>query len=301
MIRLFAMISVLITLEVPAAVAGPLAQVMERGSLRACVSLIDPRLISKSPKDCAEGCDYTGLIIEQVDAFAQSLGDVSVDLRDIGWSQQFANANGVVDLAGTYSPQSLSDGSCDLYVSNLTVLEWRTRKMDIVPLFQSRMIVMVKAERVLEFEGLASLAGRTAAILPDSSFQKWIVDRNIDTFADNPVRMTVVPLGQTFDRVADGSVDFAFADADIAVLAMANRPGDIAPAFAVGPEQSLGWGVSRDAPALRARVEQFFAASRANPNSSVNLAWHKWLGVTLPEFEALVRALPAADSAKAVP
>lgn len=284
-----------------AAHAATLDQIRERGSLNACVAMIDEKLVDKSPKNCTEDCGFSGLIIEQVNAFAESLGGLSVSLIEVGWSEQFENESGEVVQSAAYRPRLLADGSCDLFVSNLTVLPWRLRKMNIVPLFQSRMIVMVNAARVGEFADLRALSGQTAAVLQDSSFQSWIDARNQDTFQDNPIAVSPIVLGETFDHVADGTADFAISDADIAVLAMKTRPSDIAPVFAVGDTQDIGWGVSHNAPALAQQVAQFFDASRSDPASQVNLIWQRWFGVTIPEFEALVSALPGDQASKSDP
>ncbi len=272
--------------------ATSLAQIRERGSLNACVAMIDERLVDKSPENCTQDCVFSGLIIEQVNAFAESLGGLSMSLKEVGWSEQFENETGEVVQSAVYDPRLLADGSCDLFVSNLTVLPWRLRKMNIVPLFRSRMIVMVNAARVGEFADLKTLSGRTAAVLQDSSFQEWIDARNLDTFQDNPIAIAPILLGETFDHVADGKADFAISDADIAGLAMKTRPSDVAPVFAVGDTQDIGWGVSHNAPALAQRVAQSCDASRSDPTSQVNLIWQRWLGVTIPQFEALVSALP---------
>lgn len=290
----------LLAVFAPALKAATLDEILERGTLRACVALIDPRLIDKSPRDCSSDCAYSGLIIEQVTAFAQSLGNVSLDLREVGWSEQFADKDGDVDRERDDEPWLLAQGTCDLFVSNLTILDWRLRKMNIVPLFQSRMIVMVRAERASEFPDMMSLGGQTAAVLPDSSFQSWITARNGDVYSDNPIKSLPIELGETFDYVENGTADFAFSDADIAVLAMKVRARDITPAFSVGATQSIGWGMSRGAPGLRQQVKQFFEASRADPTSPVSLAWRNWLGVTIPEFEALVRSLPGDPAQDAI-
>lgn len=275
-----------------AATAETLPEILARGSLRACVATIHPALVRRVPDGCTENCAFAGLVVDQVRAFVETLDDVAIDLREVGWTEQFADAGGTVTVDGTYTPELLADGSCDLYVSNLARLPWREKMMTIVPLFESRMIVLVQSERAGEFPTLEALAGRVVSVQPDSSFHTWVLARNEDIFRDNPLRILEVNPDAPMDDVAAGRADFTLTDADIAVFAMNERPADIVPVFSIGDVQALGWGMARDNGGLAQAVATFFAAQRADTRSALNQAWVAQLGLTIAEFEALARALP---------
>lgn len=271
-----------------------LAEIEARGELRVCFSSIDPALVRIEPEGCTGTCRYSGLLVDQVEIFANTLNGVSMLPKLVEWSAQFSNEAGQVVQAGTYLPQLLASGECDLFVSNLARLPWRLRKMDIVPLFESRMIAIVRADRQNEFETLESFAGKSVAVTLDSSFHTWLLERNAGEFVTNPVR--IVPLNgrDSFKVIYDGEVDFTLTDADIAVFSIQAFGSELVPAFAVGPVQELGWGIDPADQELRAAVAAFFTEQKTDPRSALNQAWQRHLGVTITEFEALVSTLPGA-------
>ena len=272
--------------------AATLAEIEARGTLRACISLINADLARTEPAGCTDDCRFEGLIVEQVRAFAESLDGVELELIPIGWSEQFEDAAGVASEDGEGTPARIADGSCDLYVSNLARLDWRERRIAIVPLFENRMIVMVRASEAADYADLTALAGKTTSVQAQSSFHGWLLDLNAGLLADDPVQLNLSGPDAPFNEVAEGLTDFAVTAADIAVLAMNDAERSLAPAFAVGAVQELGWGMDREAVDLQARVAAFFDDQRRDPASPLNRAWIAQLGVSIAEFEALIRALP---------
>lgn len=277
---------------VGAAQAATLAELEARGTLRVCFSAIDPALVRVEPEGCTDDCQYVGLLVDQVAAFAETLDGVSVMHKSVPWSAQFADVTGQVHRGQSYLPHLLASGACDLFVSNLARLPWRLRKMDIVPLFESRMIAIVRADRQTEFETLESFAGKSAAVTLESSFHTWLLERNAGEFASEPVRIAPLNGRDPFELVHEGEADFTLTDADIAVLSAKAFGSELVPAFAVGPVQELGWGLDPEDTELRMAVETFFKEQKSASRSSLNQAWQRSLGVTISEFEALVSALP---------
>lgn len=275
-----------------AAQAGTLAEIEARGDLRVCFSAIDPALVRVEPAGCTDDCQYAGLLVDQVEIFAETLNGVSVTHKSVSWSEQFADATGQVRRGQSYLPHILASGACDLLVSNLARLPWRLRKMDIVPLFESRMIAIVRADRQTDFKTLESFAGQSAAVTLESSFHTWLLERNAGEFASNPVRILPLEGRDPFELVHEGGADFTLTDADIAVFSVKAFGAELVPAFAVGPVQELGWGLDPADTELRMAVEAFFKDQKSDSRSALNRAWQRRLGVTISEFEALVSALP---------
>ena len=263
--------------------------------LRACLAPIDPALVRVAPEGCETDCEFTGLVVDQVRAFADSLIDIEVQLVEVGWAEQFENNHGVVDKPAAYTPRLLQDGSCDMYVSNLSVLPWRETKVAIVPLYQNRMIVMIRSKREADFPDLQALAGKTAIVEEQSSFHSWLLERNAELFYNHPVTIQLADETPPFDLVASGLFDFTITDADIAVFAMKNRHKGLTPTFAVGPIQQLGWGVSTDNTDLQTLITDFFQQQRADIDSPLNKAWRSHLGITINEFESLIQSLPTTE------
>lgn len=277
------------------AAATTLQSITNRGVLRACLAPIDPALVRITPEQCQSDCEFSGLVVDQVRAFANTLPGVELQLIEVGWAEQFENNEGIVEKATSYTPRLLQNGTCDIYVSNLSQLPWRGTKVSIVPLFQNRMIVMIKPQNVAEFPDLRALAGKTASIEEQSSFHTWLIERNAADFNDSPITVQLAGSNAPFDQVVSGDIDFTITDADIAVFAMKSRPALLTPAFAVGPIQQLGWGVEIGATQLQESIANFFHHQRADVNSPLNKAWIAHLGITINEFESLVQSLPATE------
>ncbi len=277
--------------------ARTLAEIEARGELRVCFSAIEPALVRVEPEGCTVNCQYAGLLVDQVALFADTLNGISVVPKSVSWSDQFSDETGQVQREESYLPELLASGACDLLVSNLARLPWRLRKMDIVPLFESRMIAIVRADRQSEFTTLDSFAGKSAVVSLESSFHTWLLERNMEEFTGNPVQVVPLDGRVALDLVFQDKVDFTLTDADIAVLSIPAYGADLVPAFAVGPVQELGWGVDPADKELRAAIEMFFADQKPDPRSALNRAWQQHLGVTIPEFEALVNALPGTQAA----
>ncbi|MGR3500919.1 hypothetical protein [Pseudaestuariivita sp.] len=272
------------------AFSGTLQEIQARGTLRACFAPIHPSFASVAPAGCTEDCRFSGLHVEQARAFAKALG-VTLDPSMHPWQSQFEDAGGAVRMGDTYVPRLLADGTCDVLPSNLARLPWRLKMMEIVPLFSSHMIAVIHEDDRDRFSRVAHFAGKRTAVVPGSSFESWLMARNLDVFAQDPVEL--VPLGGrgALEMVADRSVDFSITDADIAVLTARVEESSLLPAFTVGPVQELGWGVSKDSVELQQALARFFAAQRDQGRSTINRAWIEYLGVSINGFEALVGSL----------
>ncbi len=275
--------------------AASLDEIRARGTLRACFALLNPALVQVIPEGCSKDCTYEGFLVDQVSILAATLGEVTVEHRVVGWSEQFEDSNGRVRRADPYVPRLLAEDACDIYATNLARLPWRLSKMNIVPLFENRMIAIVRSERLSEFGGLAALAGKSIAVTPNSSFHTWMLNKNTQEFRDNPVKILPASPVEPLEMVRRGVADFTLTDADIAVFAAKTFHPELSPAFAIGPLQELGWGLHPGNASLHGALIDFVRAQKEEPHSLLNRAWQHHLGVTLNEFEVLVNTLPGAE------
>ncbi len=287
--RIFAA-ALLVVAWTTAAAAASLEQILERGSIRICVALIDPLLTRVEPAGCTADCRYAGVIVEEARAFAAALG-VEPRFRTVEWSAQFADASGAVRREASYTPALLADGTCNLFVSNLARLPWRLTKLAIVPRFNSRMIALIRADDADRISRVEDLQGLTIAVAEQSSFHSWVLEQNRSVFAARPIGIVPATGEEPLAALLRGEVDFVLTDADIAVSSLRSWAPEVQVAFAIGPVHEIGWGLAHGSPALEARIASFFAAEKAQPSSTTNRAWMAAFGVSLAEFEALVRAL----------
>lgn len=273
-----------------AAAAASLEQILERGSINICVALIDPLLTRVEPEGCTAECRHAGVIVEEARAFAAALG-VEPRFRTVAWSEQFADASGEVRREASYTPALLADGTCDLFVSNLARLPWRLTKLEIVPRFDSRMIALIRADDADRIRHIDDLEGLTIGVAEQSSFHSWVLEQNSSIFAARPIRIVPANGQEPLAALLRGEVDFVLTDADIAVSSLRSWAPELQVAFAIGPVHQIGWGLAHGSPALKDRIAAFFAAEKAQPSSTTNRAWMEAFGVSLAEFDALVRAL----------
>ncbi len=197
--------------------------------------------------------------------------------------QAFFTLNGVMppDLGapGTsyaYVPDLLS--AVDLYALPLAVVPWRERLMDMVPVFPTRSQLAGRAGE--EPKGLAGLAGKTFAVIPDSFQHKTLRDlaaREGYSFsyryaADERGLFELVRSGQA-DYLLDGSVYFAKMGDQMRGLSLSPFPGDIV---------STGWGVKKSDPGLRELVAAYIAA--AQRAGSFGELWASTYGMDFPSY-----------------
>ena len=285
-------------LSLAAGTAGPvharsLAAIQQSQEIRICLSPAHPAVVVAQPPDCRDDCTFSGPVYEAVLAFVATLGtDIKPTFRRVAWDEQFFNQQGQTDREASYTPALLASGTCDLYPSNLTITAWRLKKLDFVPLFQSRMMVVVNTARQKQFNGPADLAGKTAAVQKDTSFHTWLQAQNEDAYAANPVQIQLLGPGASLTAVDAGAVDFAMADADAAIWSTRYQFKNAVVAFPVGPTDEIGWAFRKEDQDLQAAVAQFFARQKASPTSTLNRIWENHFGLTLNKFETLVKTLP---------
>lgn len=197
--------------------------------------------------------------------------------------QAFFTLNGVMppDLgapgtAYAYVPDLLA--AVDLYALPLAVVPWRERLMDMVPVFPTRSQLAGRAGE--EPKGLAGLAGRTFAVIPDSFQHKTLRDlaaREGYSFsyryaADERGLFELVRSGQA-DYLLDGSVYFAKMGEQMRGLSLSPFPGEIV---------STGWGVKKSEPGLRELVAAYIAA--AQRTGSFGELWASTYGMDFSSY-----------------
>lgn len=273
------------------ALARSLDEIRASGELRICIAAIHPSVATIEPPDCAADCRFSGPAVEAAEAFAGTLDGVAPLFRQVGWDAQFQNAEGETIVDADYTPALLADGSCDVMPNHMTVTDWRLKKMDIVPMFENRMIVMLNSNRENDIAGISDLAGKTTAAELSTSFHVWLERQNAGTFADDPITILDGNTRDTYAALDDGRLDFALADANAAVWLIRNQLANAEVAFAIGEGQQIGWALNKRDHDLRDAVESFFASQKTSQTSDLNRIWETHFGVTLSRYETLVRSL----------
>jgi membrane-bound lytic murein transglycosylase MltF len=273
--------------------ARSLEEIRQTKEIRICIAYpYEPFVKLESPEDCREDCKFSGIFYEESIEFAKSLGDgIQPKFLRVDWDEQFFNKEGKTVIEDSYTPELLASGLCDVYPNNLTKTDWREKKMDIVTLHPSRMMVIVHKSRKKEFKTPADLAGKTVLVEKDTSYQTWMEEQNRTVYAGNPVKIEFMLETPARKAVNAGRDAFLLTDADVAIWGTRNDIKDSVVVFPVGPTEEIGWGFRKNDKDLQAAAQKFFDAQRGNPESVLNTIWKNYFGRSLTEFIALMLSI----------
>lgn len=281
----------LLALEISPAAARSMAEIRKSKELRICMVAYNPSFVRVEPETCRENCKWSGLVYDQALAFTKSLGtQIRPKFSRLEWDEQFFNKDAQVVRAGSYTPEAMASGKCDLYPSNLTKNAWRLNKLDLVVLFPSRLMVIINKAKKNQFRTVADLAGKVTAVNKDSSYHTWIQEQNQTTFLQQPVKIELMLLADSYAAVDANQVDFSLSDSDLAISAIRHQYKNSIVAFPVGPTEEIGWGFRKQDKDLQAAAQAFFDAQKMDEQSEFNQIWQKHLGISLIKFMTLVKS-----------
>ena len=260
------LLALLLTLPLGAS-ARTLAEIKASGHLRLCLAGAS-----------ADFYETNGL------AFARFLGVEAQIIRLPSWEAQFENAQGQVDKDAEYVPHRLADGSCDVYPNDLHIVAWRQSKMDMVPYYSTRKIVVTHRSQNAQLHEINDLKGRRVAVQKGTAYDTWLLEQNARLFRDRPVKITYLPTDDAMRAVAEGSADFTVIGSEGAFRWTRDNADRLDILFPVEDAVSVGWGIHPQAIELRARVVAFFDANR-RVGSDLDRAWHDNYGVSLMEYQ----------------
>jgi len=245
-----------------------------------------------TPKDCRDDCKFEGAVYEESRIFAHSLGkDIQTKFLHVGWDEQFHNKDGKTVRSASYTPELLASGQCDLYPNNLTENAWRLKKIDIVMLYPSRMMVVVHKSHKKDYRSLKNLQGKRATVQENTSFHTWIDQQNRGLYAEDPIKLLFQPSNMGLKQITDQKVDFTIFDADAALWTTRYEHPELIAAFPVGERDKIGWGFRKTDKELQKAVHQFFQKQRQQPNSEVNQVWTRYYGMSLTRFIGIVSVI----------
>jgi len=272
--------------------ARSLEEIIKSKELHICIAYPNEPFVKVKSENCREDCKFSGIFYEESVAFTNSLGaDIEPRFFRVDWDEQFFNKEGKTVLEDSYTPELLSSGKCDLYPGNLTKTDWRLKKMDIVTLYPSRMMVILHKSRRSQFKTPADLAGKTFLTEKNTSYHTWIEEQNKTAYAENPVKIEFMIETPAREAINSGKDAFMIADADVAIWATRNVIKDSVVVFPIGTADEIGWGFRKEDKELQAAAQRFFDNQRANPDSVLNKIWKNYFGRSLTEFIALMMSV----------
>ena len=213
-------------------------------------------------------------------AFAKFLGVTPKVTQLATWDQQFQNAAGVTVKDATYVAHVLANGSCDLFPNDLHMTDWRRSKMQLVPLYTTRKMVVANRKMRAELQKPADLAGHSAAVQKGTAYESWLLEQNQTTLANNPITIYLAPTTESLERVATGASDFTVVAAETAFQAVRGDLEGLDLLFPVDTPVEVGWGLSPSDSGLRQQLEQFFADS-FRVDSELDRSWQRKYDISL--------------------
>ena len=271
--------------------ARSLAEIKKTKEIRVCIAQNDPMFSVVEPAHCHENCKFAGLVYEEAKAFVLGLGNgVRGKYLVVEWDEMFLNKEGKTDREGTYTPELLASGKCDLYATNMTKNAWRQKKLDIVTLYSGRMMVIASKAMQGKIKTASALAGKSAAIEKDTSYHTWLQEQNQSTWAASPVIIKLMPSQESVMAVDAGEVDFTLVDSEIAIWITRKQLRNAKAVFPVGPMEELGWAFRKDDKDLQAVVQKFFAKQKESDASAFNQIWERYFGISLNKFISVINS-----------
>jgi membrane-bound lytic murein transglycosylase MltF len=238
---------------------------------------------------CVAGSSYE-LYTAMALAFAEQLGVSPRVKRLDSWDQQFQNDKGVTDKEAAYTPALMDSGDCDFYPNDLVKNDWRSKKLDFVILFRTRMVVVVNKDNQPAYKSVADLAGKNAAIQKGTSYHSWLEAQNAGPLASNPIRIRFMTTDESMRAVDTKSADFTVIGADGALNWTRNKVKHVVVAFPIGDSTAVGWAFRKKDRDLQEAVRRFFD-SQAAVGSRFDEIWQEKVGIPLSEFNVFISSL----------
>jgi membrane-bound lytic murein transglycosylase F len=283
-----------VTAALNAVEARSLDEIKSSKELRVCVvaSPEDMAGNSAEPAGCRDDCkSLTGYRYEGAMAFVEALGEgIEPKVVRIEWDEQFHNADGTTVKEASYTPELLASGTCDLYPNGLYEVDWRKDKLGMVTLTSFRDLIMVPEADKKKIKSPADLAGKRTAFGEGLAGQSWFEEQNATAWAEAPVEIEVVDtFADVIELVQQGKIDFVYMYPDVGLGPRGQEIGGLAPAFSVGPVYQGSWAVRLEDTDLQDAIQAFFDEQKPDPDSPLNRAWQNAFGVTLPEWDKLMK------------
>lgn len=225
------------------------------------------------------------------EAFARHLGVPAVVTRLKAWDDQFKNREGLLLREARYLARPIESGQCDLLPNDLHLLDWRLSKMDLVPHYTVRKMIVAHRSLRGTVHTPADLAGLRAAVQKGTAYDTWLSAENATTYSARPVQIAHHPTLESVQRVAQGLADFTVTGSEGAFKWI--RSGDfdnLDLLFPVDEIVSVGWGIAPYAADLREELQRYFDDS-VRIGSDLDRAWQRYYGISRTEYHFFERSL----------
>lgn len=180
----------------------------------------------------------------------------------------------------TYRPSLLDEVS--VYVTDFSILAWREKLVDFVPLLPTRMVFIAREGEA--FSQVSNLDGKRVLTSPGTSYER-ILTELIQEHGIQPV-LVEVPPNATFARfLLDGEVDAAPNDSLYAIRSLRNLPGLVI-TLPIAEYDMLAWAVDPEKPELKLVLD--YAVGELQSQGLFNELLLEHFGITLDDYLSVI-------------
>ena len=222
--------------------------------------------------------------------FARTLGVQPRTTVLSNWDEQFWDTQNRMNADTHEEPALLASGQCDLFPNDLHLTQWRQKKMQLVPYFTTRYVVIARPELRDILHRPEDLSGLTASVQAGTAYESWLNDFNRTLASDRAIIIHTAPTAQSIRDVAQDRADFSITAAESAFRWVRDDIQNLDLLFTLGEPTEVGWAISRNAEDLRAALQHYFFAS-LQPGSRMNLLWRHNYGISLAEYQLFSSSL----------
>lgn len=271
--------------------ARPLKDIKASGEIRFCVVVWGPMVGTVTPADCTgEACTFEGPVRNLSLAFAKTLGpEMKASFRVLKWDQQFHNDQGKTVREGSYTPALIETGACDLYTSFMAERAWRQKKLAMPAVWPGRYVIVVTRARQKEFRALGDLAGKTGAIIENSTQHTALDQLNETQYKANPTQYKFIAnYGEGVKAVEAGDVDYTVIGADSALWYTRHQAKNSVAVFPIGPERMNNWAMHKDYKELQGAVRDFIRVQQTTEGSALDTLFRDYTGLSYAKYLRLI-------------
>lgn len=270
--------------------ARPMSDILASGELRLCVAQGPLPVGAEQPTGCEGYCGYEGIVGDVGRVFAKDRG-LEAKFWVTSWAHLFDNEDGVTIKEASYDVGTLKAEQCDMIAAPLSPLPWRMTKIDAHCFMPSRNFILVRKDRVDEFQDLDDLAGKTVAVEADMAFHNWVEQQNAGEWKDNPAKPIFMPYKDAIASVDRGEADFTVAAVAHALYTTRHVLKNSVAAFAAGPIYNGCWGYAKGDDDMHSWIKSFWDKQLVDEQSQLNDLWHQYYGLSFLEFVRLIGAI----------
>lgn len=229
-----------------------LNKIRERGYIKAACRE------KPSVYELTEDGKIIGFHYRMMELFSQFIG-VDLKIEIVSFKDLYSNGDEIgerviTDADYSYDPGIFND--VDLISDTLTVLPWRLKIMDIIPLYPVKQLLILRAGESIDI--LQKLVSHKIAVREYSSYHMKFMEigRHLG------LRFTFKFVDDTtfqIREILDGRADISAQDSDLCILIKEQHP-DLAIGLPISDIQMIGWGVSHNSPLMSSILKKFFTA-----------------------------------------